>query len=178
MTDPASSSFFEIRSYPEPFSDKVPAQPDLLVASMERAHVEARAPYGDEGDGYDMALMVQVLLDHGWTPPARLLTHPGPDDPAVVAAVAQPFDSTRSLFPHLWETDVRDHTVSRLADVFAGAYPDNGPRAYETWCLEGYQFAELRAVLAFALGLASDLPTRTQVRAFAAMFGITLGEEP
>lgn len=58
--------------YPNPFSEGVPVHDEALVATVETAHDESRAPYGDEGEGYDMHLMVQVLLDQGWTPPAHL----------------------------------------------------------------------------------------------------------
>lgn len=67
--------------YPEPFSADVPVHPAALVATVENAHVEAASPYGDEGDGYDMHLMVQVLLDQGWTPPADLPDHAEQEQP-------------------------------------------------------------------------------------------------
>lgn len=58
--------------YPDPFSEGVPVHDEALVATVETAHDESRSAYGDEGEGYDMHLMVQVLLDQGWTPPAHL----------------------------------------------------------------------------------------------------------
>ena len=55
--------------YPDPFSPDMPEQEEALVELVEEAHSIARSMYGDEGEGYDMNLMVYVLLSQGWEPP-------------------------------------------------------------------------------------------------------------
>lgn len=69
MGDP---KILDWRDYGDPFSEDVQPQPAALVEAVEAAHTTARSEWGDEGEGYDMNIMVAVLLDQGWTPPHDL----------------------------------------------------------------------------------------------------------
>jgi hypothetical protein len=61
------------RDYVEPFSDEARALyegvSDVAQETLEQAFNDARAPYGDEGAGYDIGLMAARLEQLGWTPP-------------------------------------------------------------------------------------------------------------
>ena len=58
---------------PEPFSrsaETFAAHVSVAqVQSVEDAFNAGRAPYGDEGEGYDLDLATAVLIYMGWTPP-------------------------------------------------------------------------------------------------------------
>jgi hypothetical protein len=58
---------------PEPFSDEARELyddvSDIALDTLEQAFADARAPYGDEGKGYDLILMAALLQSEGWTPP-------------------------------------------------------------------------------------------------------------
>ena len=61
------------RRVPEPFSDEAKVLcegvTDVAYETLEQAFNDARAPYGDEGAGYDLCLMAHKLEEKGWTPP-------------------------------------------------------------------------------------------------------------
>lgn len=61
--------------FPEPFSDDAAKYSahveDIAYITVEDAFNAARAPYGDEGAGYDLNLMSAALIQLGWTPPRK-----------------------------------------------------------------------------------------------------------
>lgn len=53
---------------PDPFTTNSEVS-NKVLGTVEEAHNHARGDYGDEGEGYDLALMARCLITQGWTPP-------------------------------------------------------------------------------------------------------------
>jgi hypothetical protein len=162
---------FDPISYPEPFSAEVVEHPEPLVDSVTHAHAVARSEWGDEGEGYDMNLMTQVLLDEGWTPPAPL-----PPTPAVQVDEVDDQAPVEDHAPHLWIGAEGGRSSSHCHYLFALAYPDRNPDAYLSW-KRHRTMADLRTTYATAMERVTDPTHRARIREIGERFRLDPQEQ-